>query len=74
MLGVRVSRQKTVEHDSGLQHRIERSYTELRRMVPLPSNIDTDHAEANLKNGILTITFPKVTQSVPAKKIPVVKM
>lgn len=74
MLGVKVTRKKTVEHDTGLQHRVERSYSELRRTVALPQNIDADLAEARLNNGVLTITFPKITQSVPTKKIPVIKM
>lgn len=70
MLGVRVTRQKTIERDVGIQHRTERSYSEMRRTVPLPSNANPDAAIANLNNGVLTITFPKLNQTPSAKKIP----
>jgi HSP20 family protein len=70
MLGVCVTRQRTVERDVGIHHRTERSYCEMRRTMPLPTNANPDAAVANLTRGILTISFPKLNQTPSAKKIP----
>jgi HSP20 family protein len=32
---------------------------ELYRSIPLPSHIDTEHVDAQYRNGILTVTLPK---------------
>ena len=75
MLGVKISRQKSVERDVGIQYRVERSYMEMRHTLALPPNADPDHAQANLSNGgVLNITFPKLVQTAGARKIPVLKM
>lgn len=49
---------------------VERSYGSFQRMVSLPCKVQSDKAEAKLKNGLLTITVPKsrVAQT-PAKKL-----
>ena len=52
-------------------HRIERSYGSFRRSVPLPTEVDTDKAEAHFKNGLLTITLPKTEKARARKKITV---
>ena len=36
---------------------------ELYRSIPLPSGIDTEHVDAQYRNGILTVTVPKTEQS-----------
>lgn len=42
------------------------------RRIPLPYNVDTDKAEATVKNGIVTIIIPKSqTSSEPVKKLPI---
>ncbi|MGC8638249.1 MAG: Hsp20/alpha crystallin family protein [Isosphaeraceae bacterium] len=45
-----------------------RWYGRLERVVTLPEAIDTDHMEAKLTAGVLTVTFPKGPQA-KAKKI-----
>jgi HSP20 family protein len=45
-----------------------RWYGRVERVVALPEAIDTDHMEANLKAGVLTVKFPKGPQA-KAKKI-----
>lgn len=49
---------------------IERSYGSFQRTVSLPCKVQSDKAEASLKNGLLTISVPKshIVQS-PAKKL-----
>jgi HSP20 family protein len=36
---------------------------ELYRAIPLPSDVDAEHVDAQYKNGILTITLPKTERS-----------
>ena len=51
---------------------MERSYGELRRTIPLPSDVNADRAEARFCKGILTVTLPKVpTEGEGRKKIPI---
>jgi len=45
-------------------------YGRVYRAITLPPGLDTEKAEAQLANGILTITFPKLAQ-VAGKTIPV---
>jgi len=41
-------------------HCVERAYGQFRRLVHMPSQINTREARAVLDNGLLTIVFPKV--------------
>ena len=41
-------------------YRHELGYGELRRTIALPVEIDTDHIEAELKDGILSVKLPKI--------------
>ena len=41
-------------------HVTERAYGVFQRAIPLPHNVDTDNAEATYKNGVLTISLPKL--------------
>lgn len=58
------------EADEGYFHVMERAYGSFQRAVPLPNNVDADKSEASLKNGVLTVTFPKVGSGA-AKRIEV---
>ena len=40
---------------------MERIYGKFQRIVKTPSNIDARNASACYKDGILTVTFPKIT-------------
>jgi len=46
-------------------HRIERSYGRFTRSFALSPNIDTEHVDATMKNGILEIRLPKVESAKP---------
>jgi len=39
--------------------RQERSYGSFQRVIPLPESANYDKAEANFKNGVLTLSIPK---------------
>ena len=59
------SEQKEEDKDKGFLRR-ERRYASFYRSVPLPEAVLTDKAEAELKDGILTVRLPKVAP--PEKK------
>jgi HSP20 family protein len=48
----------------------ERTYGEFARTFTLPSGTDLEHVLAELKDGVLTVTVPKIPEVQP-KKIPV---
>ena len=46
-------------------HRIGRAYGTFVRYFTLPDTVDTEHVQAGLKNGVLTITLPKKEVAKP---------
>ncbi|GLS28456.1 Hsp20/alpha crystallin family protein [Mesorhizobium albiziae] len=53
-------------------HVSERSYGSFYRSIPLPSGVDTDKANAEFKNGVLTVSLPKTREALSrGKKIEV---
>lgn len=55
-------RLERITHDS-TYHIMERAYGTFQRSIPLPRNVDTDSAEANYKNGVVTVRLPKIGNS-----------
>jgi HSP20 family protein len=53
------------EKEEGYHYR-ERSYNRIHRVLPLPSEVIANKAEANLRNGVLEVRIPKKT--TPGKK------
>lgn len=49
--------------------RIERSSGSFHRSLALPSEVDAEKIEAIYKNGVLTVTLPKVIQERKEQKI-----
>ena len=48
------------ETDDSTYHVMERAYGAFQRTIPLPRNVNTEHAEAKFKNGVLTVRLPKM--------------
>ena len=47
-------------------------WQEMRRLtVPLPPGLDLDRAKAHLKDGVLTVGFPKVDARPGMGRIPI---
>jgi HSP20 family protein len=46
-------------------HRIERSYGNFVRSFAVPSTVDTEHVQADYKNGVLTVTLAKKAAAKP---------
>jgi len=51
-------------------YRVERSTGYFHREIPFPCDVDTDHADAVFKNGVLTVKLPK-TQKAKGRKLEV---
>ena len=51
-------------------YRVERCYGQFQRSFTLPSSVDASKVQANLENGVLTITLPKAEQA-KAREIPI---
>jgi HSP20 family protein len=48
-------------------HRRERAVGGFTRTVPLPVEVDADHVEAQLRDGVLRIRLPKAASAKPRK-------
>ena len=48
-------------------HRRERSSFSFARSFELPTHIDPEKVQASLKQGVLTVTLPKVAEAQPKK-------
>lgn len=46
-------------------HRVERSYGNFQRSFTLPRNLQTENTTAAFKNGVLTISIPKIEEVKP---------
>jgi HSP20 family protein len=58
---------KGVEQEGVAYHRRERGTGSFCSVVQLPVDVDVDRVEANLENGVLTITMPKAESARPRK-------
>ena len=51
-------------------YRVERTFGSFQRIVPLPEDVDAEHAEARFDKGVLTLRLPKRPGETPdARKI-----
>lgn len=48
-------------------HRVERSYGSFSRSFSLPEGVDPDGCQANMTDGVLTVTLPKKPLPEPKK-------
>jgi HSP20 family protein len=46
-------------------HRKERDSGNFRRIISLPTRVDSDKVTALCKNGVLTVTLPKAEEAIP---------
>jgi HSP20 family protein len=66
---VTVSGQRTAEkrEENDSWFTCERAYGAFSRTFSLPEGADVDHAEAELKNGVLTVVVPKKQEARPRR-------
>jgi len=48
-------------------HRVERRYGNFQRSFTLPRQVNTSDIKAGFKNGILTLSIPKVEEAIPTE-------
>lgn len=60
MLTIEADRKTDAEERDGEYLRRERRHESVRRAVKLPETVDDEGAHATYKNGVLTVTLPKV--------------
>lgn len=64
-LVIRGERTHSASEASERIHRIERSYGSFFRALTLPRTADSEHMDATLEDGVLTLTMPKTEESQP---------
>jgi HSP20 family protein len=68
VLTIKGERKHEAETKEEGYHRVERCYGSFHRAIRLPAEVDGSKAKAELKEGVLTITFPKAEEA-KARKI-----
>lgn len=66
-LVIRGERKIPEEAEDVSYHRREREAGSFRRVVSIPERANPDRVSAMLRNGILTLTFPKAEEAKPQK-------
>ena len=56
-------RKEEKEEKGKTYHRVERSYGEFRRVLPLPSAVIEDKIEAKFTDGVLKVSVPKAEEA-----------
>jgi len=65
VLTIRGEKKQLAEENTERVHRYERSYGAFERSFALPSTVDPEKVEATHRDGLLTITVPKVEKARP---------
>ena len=68
VLTIKGERKHETEVKENGYHRVERAYGTFHRSVRLPAEVDASKVKAELKEGILTVSFPKAEEA-KARKI-----
>ena len=64
---------RSEQEDQGKRYyRLERAYGAFHRVIPLPVEVAQDQAAAAFKDGVLSVTLPKIAEAKQqAKRIPI---
>jgi HSP20 family protein len=65
VLTVRGEKQQETTSENENFYRTERAYGAFERSFTLPSHVDTDHVQATMENGVLTIKLPRREEARP---------
>ncbi len=66
MLVMKAERKHTHESHTDKYHSLERSYGTVHRSIRLPKTADMANANTKFKDGVLTVTFPKLAELPPS--------
>ena len=67
LLTIKGEKQAEEKTDEKNIHRVERRYGSFQRSFTLPRQVDTTQIKTGYKNGILTLTIPKVEKAKPTE-------
>jgi len=67
VLSIRGERRFEKKQDGENYHFVERSYGSFYRSFTLPKNVDGEHIGAEYKDGVLSVTIPKLEEVKPKK-------
>ena len=67
VLSIRGERKQEKEEKGRHFHRTERVYGSFERRIALPTAVDADQVAASYKDGVLTVTVPKVAGPKPRR-------
>lgn len=65
ILTIKGEKKQEKEEKSKNFHRVERSYGSFQRSFTLPTTVKSDKIDAVFKDGVLTVTLPKLEDSKP---------
>jgi HSP20 family protein len=65
LLIMRGEKRQEKDEKKASYHRVEREYGAFERSFTLPSTVKSDKIEATFKDGVLTLTLPKVEEAKP---------
>ena len=65
ILTIRGEKKQEKETKKENYHRVERSYGSFQRSFTLPAAVKSDKIDASYKDGILTVSLPKVEEAKP---------
>lgn len=69
VLTIKGEKKQEQEEEGRNYYRMERSYGRFQRSIPLPQGmVDADNVDAAFKNGVLTITLPKLPEAQQTRK------
>jgi HSP20 family protein len=67
LLTIKGEKKLEKKEDNEQFHSLERSYGAFSRTFRLPVEIDTEKVDASYKDGVLTVTLPKIETAQPRK-------
>jgi HSP20 family protein len=69
MLEIRGQKSEEQKREEENYCMVERSYGSFSRRIVLPAEVDSEHAEATMQNGVLTLRMPKASPKAGKKTI-----
>ncbi len=65
LLTIRGEKKQEKEEKDMNVHRVERAYGAFERSFSLPTTVKSDKIDASFRDGVLTVTLPKVEEAKP---------
>lgn len=73
-LVISMEKKNEAKNDGGKYLRREFSYSKFQQTLVLPDDVDKEHINASVNDGVLTIDLPKKTQEEKAKECKVIEI